>query len=210
MKIMKKYMALLILFAAVVATLISCSYETVYDFLSTLSEFETVVEVTFESDDDIEIFESRLERLSYSVKEKNKHNDYYEYKLFSNYSLSEEEFMYVTMSYVATIVDDESNVILDMESVTDIKFDGVCLYVYTDDSFYNQYDKDTIYCTSIKIDNEVYSMFPYIRESEDEKYIVYIQPSEVPRSPLIKCAIAFSGELLFGDVEIRSFNVYSS
>lgn len=199
MKLYKKLMLLLL--CVLFFFNVSCSYEKISEFLFTSFTYESNIDVEFENDEDIQVFERRLEMLNVSIQSTTKNGNVTNYILRSHYTLTENDWQSITTEYDAEIIDENANTMLSKKDVRKVEFDGVCLNVYVADEFYERYDEVAIYHASIKIDGITYPVWPYIRD-EREKYIEYIETPETSKSILFKAAIAFSNNSFSGNVRI--------
>lgn len=182
----------------------SCSEEAIADFkdnLFTALDYETTLTVVFDSEDDMEEFQKRLDILNISILSANTDGDTIDYCLHSHYPLTESECASLGRNLSdAVIVNPEHETMLEIADIVELNFDGAALNIYTDDEFYNDYDEDAIYQSSIKIDGEIYKMSPFLREDGNRKYIQYNTGGDTPRSVLIEFAIAYASKPFVGNV----------
>lgn len=167
--------------------------------------YKTSILVTFNSENDIEAFEKRLDVLDLTVEEKEEQDGKIKYKLKSHYSPQKYGFGALSTAKTQSIdiVDSDGNVVLT-EGVSVFEFRGDMVVLEVPDEIFENYEYHDIINFDFRLDETVFDTYFGTRNMDGKEYIVFQRTAKsYDYEKMVKAALAFSGIRLENDVKIE-------
>ena len=193
----------------------ACSYDNFLNNIQKMTDnmyysknFKTHILVTFDSENDIEAFEKRLDVLDLSIAEKSEESGKIKYKLTSHYNIGSFVFdeLALAKTRAVVLVDSKGNVVLS-EGVSVFEFRGSMGIIEVPNEIFEKYEFHKIINFDFKIDETVYDTIFGTRKINDKEYIDFQEhPKSSDTQKLVQAMLGFSGIEMENDVKIEVVN----